>query len=100
MSRKHKIAYAESAVSDMTTMRAWYAEQGVPAEGERLTLGIFSRVERLAIYPRSGRIVPEFGVDRLREIIYPPFRIVYRLDTDCIRVVRIWRSERQFKLSE
>jgi hypothetical protein len=28
------------------------------------------------------------------ELIRPPFRIVYRLDSDRIRIVRIWRSER------
>jgi toxin ParE1/3/4 len=30
-------------------------------------------------------------------LIHPPFRIVYRLDADRVRVVRIWRSERLMK---
>ena len=54
---------------------------------------IISSVERLGDLPESGRIVPEFGVSHLREIIMPPFRIIYRLDKTQLRVVRVWRSE-------
>jgi plasmid stabilization system protein ParE len=39
-------------------------------------------------------VVPEFGLVQLREVIHPPVRIVYRLDAERVRVVRIWRSER------
>ena len=59
---------------------------------------IISSVERLSDLPESGRIVPEFGVSHLREIILPPFRIVYRLDKTQVRVVRVWRSERLLKM--
>ena len=41
-----------------------------------------------------GRIVPEFDQPFLRELIRPPFRIVYRRDPRRVRVVRVWRSER------
>ena len=34
----------------------------------------------------------------LREIIHPPFRIVYRVENRRIRVVRVWRSERLLRL--
>ena len=55
---------------------------------------IVETVLRLADFPESGRVVPQFGLARLREIIHPPFRIVYRLDEARVRVVRVWRSER------
>lgn len=47
-----------------------------------------------------GRKVPEFDTPKLRELIHPPFRIVYRYDMDAqkISVVRVWRSERMLKL--
>jgi plasmid stabilization system protein ParE len=49
---------------------------------------IVAQVERLADYPESGRIVPEFELPQLREIIYPPFRIVYRIDGVRISIIR------------
>jgi toxin ParE1/3/4 len=51
-------------------------------------------VERLSRYPLSGRVVPEFKIKDLREVIHPPFRIVYRSDGKRVRIVRVWRSER------
>ena len=73
-------------------------EQGAPETGERLLTELLAQVERLATFPPSGRVVPEFGMAALRELIHPPYRIVYRLDDDLIRVVRVWRSERQLRL--
>ena len=54
----------------------------------------------LPIIPDVRHVVPEFGQTFLREIIYPPFRIVYRRDPNTVRIVRIWRSERQLRLTE
>ena len=95
-----RISFAASAVADLEAIRAWYADQQVPEVGERLLREVVEHVERLADFPESGRVVPEFGLVELREIIHPPFRIVYRIDAERVRVVRVWRSERQLELSE
>jgi len=98
MTRKYAITLAVSAVKDLEEIRAWYADQQVPDVGERLLGEVISQMERLATFPESGRIIPEFGVAHLREIIHPPFRIVYRLDKVRVRIVRVWRSERLLKM--
>jgi toxin ParE1/3/4 len=93
------ITFAVSAAKDLDEIRDWYAAQQAPRVcGERIK-GILSAVERLADFPESGRIVPEFGRVNLREVIHPPFRIVYRLEQNRIRIVRVWRSERLLKLA-
>ena len=91
---KVAIRFAESAMTDLESIRAWYAEQGVPDVGERLIGEIVASIEALADHPDMGRIVPEFDQPFLRELIRPPFRIVYRRDPKHVRVVRVWRSER------
>ena len=75
MPRKKAITFAASAVKDLDDIRTWYADQQVPAVGEKLLREIISQIERLGTFPESGRIVPEFGIVNLREIIYSPFRI-------------------------
>ena len=97
MRRKCRITFAASAVADLEAIREWYADQSVPDVGDRLVRGVIKRVERLADFPESGRVVPEFDAPRLREVIQPPFRIVYRLDEDRVRIVRVWRSARLMK---
>jgi plasmid stabilization system protein ParE len=87
-----RLSVAESAVTDLEGIRDWYAAQSAPEVGDRLARSVLSALEQLVEFPESGRIVPEFGVPWLRELARPPFRIVYRLDADGIRVVRVWRS--------
>ena len=91
---KTSVRFAASAVSDLEALRVWYTEQGVPGVGDRLISEIVARAETLSDHPETGRIVPEFGQPFLREIVHPPFRIVYRRKPESVRIVRIWRSER------
>lgn len=94
MTEHIKISFALSAVSDLEDVLEFYSEQKIPHVGERLIEKIFNDIELLSEQPGMGRIVPEFDLEYLRELIRPPFRIVYRKETERIRIVRIWRSER------
>jgi plasmid stabilization system protein ParE len=94
-----RVSFAESALRDLAGIQAWYADEGIPAVGERLVAAIFERVQMLADHPDIGRVVPEFEQPVLRELIHPPFRIVYRRDASRVRIVRVWRSERVLRLS-
>ena len=98
MPAKATISFASSAVADLEDIQAYYNNEKVPHVGKRLTSEVIAQIERLADHPMSGRVVPEFNVEHLREIILPPFRIVYRYDKKRVRIVRIWRSERQLKM--
>ena len=91
------ISFASSAASDLEEIQAYYIKESVPDVGKRIAGEIIAKIERLSDHPLSGRIVPEFNVEHLREIIYSPFRIVYRYDKKRVRIVRIWRSERLLK---
>ena len=97
---KVAVRFAESALADLESIRDWYAEQDVPEVGERLIGDIVAGIEALADHPDMGRIVPEFDQPFLRELIRPPFRVVYRRDPKHVRVVRVWRSERLLEVPE
>ena len=94
------IRFAESAATDLEAIRGWYAEQEAAHVGDRLVAEILERIEALRAHPEMGRIVPEFQQRFLRELIHPPFRIVYRRDPGQVRIVRIWRSERLLRLAD
>ena len=89
-----RVSIAESALRDLEDVREWYASQAAQETGERLVREIVESLAQLVQFPESGRVVPEFGQPSLRELVRPPFRVVYRLDGDRVRVVRVWRSER------
>lgn len=100
--RKNKaaISLASSAIADLQDSLAYYDSQAIPEVGQRLVAELLAAIELLATQPVMGRKVPEFDLDFLRELIRPPFRIVYRHDPDAVRVVRVWRSERLLILPE
>ena len=95
-----KITIAHSAIFDLEDVIEFYKEQKIPHIGERLVGEIFKEIELLSEQPDMGGLVPEFNLQYLRELIRPPFRIVYRRDQDKIRIARVWRSERLLLLPE
>ena len=95
-----KIVIARSALSDLQEVKTYYLEQGVPDIGQKFVNAILKNVQRLRDHPDSGRKVPEFDHDRIREIIHSPFRVVYLRNASSVSVVRVWRSERLLLLPD
>jgi len=93
-----RLSFAESAFNDLADIQAYYLEQGAPAIGDKFVAEIIAHVEMLEDHPEIGRIVPEYAEPKIRELIHPPFRIVYWLDIETINVIRVWRSERLLQL--
>jgi toxin ParE1/3/4 len=56
------------------------------------------RSEQLGSFPESGRVVPEFRRTDFREVIEPPYRIVYRVRPDQIDVLAVIHGAREFRL--
>src|SRR5512140_3460352 len=94
MAARVEVAFAQSALDALLDIRSWYESQSVPDVGNRLVAAVIEHVEQLALFPDSGKVVPEFETPWLRELELPPFRIVYRRDAELVTIVRVWRSER------
>jgi addiction module RelE/StbE family toxin len=55
----------------------------------------FDNVETLRTLPESGRIVPEIGDEKIREIIQGNYRIIYRIVTNnSIDILTVHHSSR------
>ncbi len=93
------VSLSDSALGDLENIKEYYLEQGVPEIGENFVIAIFEHIETLTNYPNIGRVVPEFNVEHIRELIHPPFRVVYLRGTS-IQIIRVWRSERLLSLGE
>ena len=94
-----EILIANSAFHDLESISAYYIEQGVPHIGKEFLASIIDHIQILMDHPDIGRIVPEFDQPSIREMIHPPFRIVYLRELEVIKVIRIWRSERLLSLA-
>lgn len=55
-------------------------------------------VKGLIRFPKSGRVVPEYKNQNIREKIYENYRIVYRLKEEDIEIVAICHGAKQINL--
>jgi len=46
-------------------------------------------IENIKIFPAIGRVVPEYNIDNLREVIYQNYRIVYQIVGNTINIIYI-----------
>lgn len=94
-----ELRLAQSAVDDLQAIQEYYLQQGVPDIGKQYVTDILKHTDMLKQHPDSGRIVPEFDLNHIRELIHPPFRLVYVKQEKSLVLIRVWRSERQLQLS-
>ena len=95
-----KIFISNSAFNDLEGIKEYYEEEGVIHIGEQYVVSIIDHIQTLSDTPEIGRKVPEFDEEKIRELIHPPFRIVYLWEVCSIHVIRVWRSERLLVLPE
>jgi toxin ParE1/3/4 len=91
----YKLIWSPSARFDLKDITDFITEDR-ESVAQRFVGSIFQTVERVADFPESGRIVPEFGNPDIREVIRKPLRIIYRVDTGTrvVEIVRVWHAAR------
>ncbi|MGB5200609.1 MAG: type II toxin-antitoxin system RelE/ParE family toxin [Sedimenticolaceae bacterium] len=56
-------------------------------------------MNRLADFPDSGRVVPEVGIRRIRELIFGAYRVIYSVK-DKVGILTVRRGSQLLQLSE
>ena len=93
-----KVQWSISATREVENITRYIARDD-HAAAVRWADGVFAATDRLADFPRSGRIVPELGVDRLREIVLGNYRIIYRIDARRVIVLMVLHGRQQLRPS-
>ena len=91
-----QIIWTEPALQDLNDIAEYIALDKVSAAG-RLVKKVFSSVERLQQFPKSGRTPPELEKSRYREVIVNPCRIFYRIEEEKVFILYVMRSERKLR---
>jgi toxin ParE1/3/4 len=90
-----RVNWTQAALNDLHSLVRYISRDngGVATRFGNL---ILSKVDSLFKFPRIGRVVPEFTLEELRQIIVPPYRIIYEIDDRAmtISVVRVWHGAR------
>lgn len=76
-----------------------YIAEDNPDAALRWVDDLFASVERLADFPKSGRMVPEVGSPRIRELIFGTYRVIYSVK-DQVDILTVRRSSQLLRMSE
>ena len=88
-----RIIWSPDAAVDLETICDYIAKDS-EHYARLFAQGIINVIERLLIFPESGRIVPEYNQKDLREIIFQNYRIVYMIKSDTVEIVTITHGAR------
>lgn len=72
------ISWTEQARDDLQQIEA-FISQDSPHYAAVVVARLIAATDRVARFPESGRIVPEWNQSDVREVVQRPYRIVYRL---------------------
>ena len=89
-----KIVWTQIAIEDLRLIHE-YISKDSKLYAERLIEKIIERVDQLETFPKSGRVVPEFETETIRELIEGNYRIIYQILPGQVGIVRIHHSARQ-----
>ncbi len=69
-----------------------YLEGTSPAYASAVVGRLYHAAERLEAFPNSGRVVPEFEVEHVRELVVAGYRILYLLSGERVEVLTVVHS--------
>ncbi|MGC9451252.1 MAG: type II toxin-antitoxin system RelE/ParE family toxin [Oceanipulchritudo sp.] len=90
-----KVIWSPSARADLRDIVTFIAEDNSVA-AERFGTTLIEASKALGRFERKGRKVPEFGIEDIRELIVPPYRMIYRLEESksVLEIIRLWHGAR------
>lgn len=91
-----QIIWTEPALMDLDEI-AEYIALSNPYAAANLVKEIFTKVERLEQFPKSGKHPLEIPELHYREVVIPPCRVFYRLEKDLVYIAHVCRDERSLR---
>ncbi|MEA2562034.1 MAG: toxin ParE1/3/4 [Acidobacteriota bacterium] len=99
MSSALEVVWTELALRDLLQIFE-YVEGDAPIAARKLFDRIVDHARKLQTLPLRGRVVPElarYEVKSFRELIIPPFRLIYRADPDRVVVYGVFDGRRNLE---
>ena len=88
-----KIAWTEPALNDLHDIIDYIARDSI-VYAQRFGRRVAQAPRRLKDFPYSGRMVPEFNDETIRELIYGSYRIIYKVSGTTCSIVAVIHGSR------
>ena len=88
-----KVLWTVESRRDLSEIRD-YISLDSPSGADRVFRAIVDSTKRLIRFPQSGRRVPGWPREHLREVIAPPYRVVYTVEDRGVVVLAVLHGKR------
>ena len=82
------VHFTENAIEHLANIYE-YISLNSPTYAKRMIDKITRRSSQISVQPYSGRTVPEYESEDIRELIESPYRIIYRIKSDQIDILAV-----------
>ena len=82
------VSWTVQALDDLDAICEFIARDA-PRYAQLFAIQAFETIDRLAMFPLSGRVVPEINRKEIREVILGNYRIVYRLKEEETEILTV-----------
>jgi toxin ParE1/3/4 len=89
-----RVLWTNTAVAQLEAIHS-YITQTSPEYAQRIVDQLTRRSLQIATFPLSGRKVPEYELNEIRELIEGSYRIIYLVDHDQIAVLAVIHHSRE-----
>lgn len=99
MKKKYEVKWSNVAEKDLMGIIEYIADDN-PANALRIFKPIKEKASSLYSFPERGRIIPELreqGISQYRELIIPPWRMIYRISEKTVRVLSVLDSRQNIE---
>jgi plasmid stabilization system protein ParE len=91
----HRLRWSKRAEADLVGIDE-YISADDPVAAARWIDKLTERARTAALMPYAGRVVPEFRMEALREVLVRSYRIVYRIRGKEVQVITVFEGHRLF----
>ena len=89
----YRIEWSPRAVEDLEAI-AQYIALDSTSYSSAVVKTILQTTHNFSRFPFSGRIVPEFGDESIREWFAYSYRIIYRIETEVVTIAAVIHGKR------
>jgi toxin ParE1/3/4 len=88
-----KVRWSRQAADDLEAICLFIARDAAPLAAI-FADRVLRSTDRLASHPRLGRVVPELGIENIREIIVGSYRVIYRIRENTVHLLTLHHGAR------
>jgi toxin ParE1/3/4 len=88
-----RVVWSQRALRDVEGIANYIAHDS-PAYAAVVVRTIINQAKMLSRFPRSGRKVPEFDDDEIRELLAYSYRVIYRVQETAVIIAAVIHGRR------